>query len=135
MEIHLLRAEEALLENDIYVYFAPTINTMINFDSVPCTISTESSSYFDASIAWALQKNSPYKSLFNLFLTKIKENGQLQRLETKYISKTGQITCHEGDIKPIEFQVIFTAFVLLGIGVIIAISIAICEKTFKRLQI
>jgi ABC-type amino acid transport substrate-binding protein len=56
---------------------------MINFDSVPCTISTESSSYFDASIAWALQKNSPYKSLFNLFLTKIKENGQLQRLETK----------------------------------------------------
>ena len=117
-----------MLENNHYVYFGPTVNIMTNFDSVPCNVSTESSAYFEASIAWALQKESPYKQLFNFYLTKLKENGELQKLEVKYISKVEQSSCEKNDAKPIEFQVTFSAFIMLGVGFVIAISISICEK-------
>ena len=105
IEHTVYRAEALMLENNHYVYFGPTVNTMINFDSVPCNVSTESSAYFEAQVAWALQKDSPYRQLFNYYLTKLKENGQLQKLEVKYISKAKQISCAETDAKPIEFQV------------------------------
>ena len=78
--------KKALLDNK-NVYFGPEVNTIVNFNSVPCKVSTESNYYFEVSLGWALQKHSPYRSLFNFHLTKIKESGQMSRLTTKYISR------------------------------------------------
>ena len=78
--------KKALLDNK-NVYFGPEVNTIVNFNSVPCKVSTESNYYFEVSLGWALQKHSPYRSLINFHLTKIKESGQMSRLTTKYISR------------------------------------------------
>ena len=69
------------------MYFGPEINTVVGLASVPCNVTTKSTSYFEVSIAWALQKNSPIKPLINFHLTKIKESGQMSRFQTKYISR------------------------------------------------
>ena len=79
--------QEALLDNSKNVYFGAEINTLVNFDSVPCNVSTKSGDYFEASAGWALQKESPYRLLINFHLTKIKESGQMSRLTSKYISR------------------------------------------------
>ena len=79
--------QEALLDDSKNVYFGAEINTLVNFDSVPCNVSTKSGDYFEASAGWALQKESPYRLLINFHLTKIKESGQMSRLTSKYISR------------------------------------------------
>jgi hypothetical protein len=79
--------QEALLDDSKNVYFGAEINTLVNFDSVPCNVSTKSGDYFEASAGWALQKESPYRHLINFHLTKIKESGQMSRLTSKYISR------------------------------------------------
>ena len=93
--------EKALLEDDTKVYFGSEINSVVNMDAVPCNISTESENYFEVSIAWALQKNSPYRLLLNYQLTKIKEGGQISRLMDMYTSKY-KTSCPEDPAKPIE---------------------------------
>ena len=81
------KIEEALLDDGKNVFFGSEINTVVNFDSVPCNVSSESDDFFEVSLAWALQKESQYKQLFNFHLTKIKESGQMSRLTSKYVSR------------------------------------------------
>ena len=80
------KIEEALLDGK-NVYFGSEINTAVNFDSVPCNVSSKSDDFFEVSLAWALQKESQYRHLINFHLTKIKESGQMSRLTSKYVSR------------------------------------------------
>ena len=81
------KIEEALLDDGKNVFFGSEINTVVNFDSVPCNVSSKSDDFFEVSLAWALQKESQYRHLFNFHLTKIKESGQMSRLTSKYVSR------------------------------------------------
>ena len=98
---------------------------MVNYASVPCNVSTESVSYFRVSIAWALQKDSPLRPLFNFYLTKAKESGEINRLMTRYVPSK---VCYDSGFKPIAFQSIFTAFVMLSIGIALAMISSFVEK-------
>ena len=55
--------QKALLYDSKNVYFGSEINTVVNFDSVPCNVSSKSDDFFEVSLAWALQKESQYKKL------------------------------------------------------------------------
>ena len=77
--------EKALIENEKNVYFGSEIDTLTKFDSIPCLVSTNSDSYFGHPVAFALQKNSPYKYLINSQLTRMKESGQIKRIMQTHI--------------------------------------------------
>ena len=77
--------EKALIENEKNVYFGSEIDTLTKFDSIPCLVSTNSDSYFGHPVAFALQKNSPYKYLVNSQLTRMKESGQMKRIMKTHI--------------------------------------------------
>ena len=116
----------ALVNDGNLVYFGSEMNTAVTFDAVPCNVSTASDEYFTVSIAWALQKNSPLRSLLNYHLTKLKENGEIERLITKYTHT--DIVCEKSSATPIAFQSIFTSFVLLGLGIITSILFSTGER-------
>ena len=79
------KIEKALIENEKNVYFGSEIDTLTKFDSIPCLVSTNSDSYFGHPVAFALQKNSPYKYLVNSQLTRMKESGQMKRIMKTHI--------------------------------------------------
>lgn len=121
--------EKALIEDGNNVFFGPVTATLVNFVSVPCNVSAVSGDYFKVSIAWPTQKNFPFLASLNFHLTKIKETGQLERIMRKYLS-SHNVACESSDFKPIEIFNIFTAFLLLLVGVLFAVIAAVSEKCF-----
>jgi hypothetical protein len=122
--------EERLLKDSKLVYFGPQKGTAVTLPSVPCNITSMSPSYMKVSIAWAHQKGSPYVPLFNFHLTRIRETGQVIRTMTKYTGTGAGGSCNVSNFKPIVIQNIFTAFLTLLVGVVVALILLGVEKFF-----
>ena len=74
-----LVAEQIMLNDGKVVYFGPELAVTSLYSSVPCDIKYTSPPYFDVSLAWALQKNSPFLGLFNDRLNLFRETGMVDR--------------------------------------------------------
>lgn len=122
--------EARLLKDSNYVFFGPEVNVVVDFDSVPCNVSSDANAerYFEVSISWALQKDSQFTDFINFFLTNLKESGQINRLMARDVSSIESVQCPTELTKPIQIENIFTAFLIVGIGMFFAVLISIVEK-------
>ena len=114
------------------MYFGPYVSTLVTFPSVPCNVTSDSPDYFTVSIGWAFQKHSPFLQLFNYHLTKAKETGSVQRILNKYISRIENVQCVTSNFKEITIENIFTAFLILAIGIVVAFFATIGERIYKK---
>ena len=82
--------------------------------------------------AFAFQKNSSLKSLFNYGLLKMSENGEIKRIFIKHGFFTGQENKCEGTRKgkKLGFENILVIFILLGSGMLISILLLLLENAF-----
>ena len=85
--------------------------------------------FFQAGIAWAFQKNSPYLELFNFHIAAVRESGMVDRLTRETLStvRLKAKACEEnadstddggGQFEVIKLKNIMSAFAILfgGIG-------------------
>ncbi len=69
-------------------------------------------------LAFALQKDSPFLEIFNYFLLKMMEVGEIKRITEKYTTFSQECPNYSG--KPLGFNSCVTAFGLLCFGLAIA---------------
>ena len=81
-----------------------------------------------------LQKDSPFKELLNHFLTKFLEANLDQRFLNIYYPKFKGDVCPSLEGKPLGFNSCISAFLFLGIGIIITYLVLIGELILKRLS-
>ena len=80
------------------------------------------------STTWVFRKNSPLIDLFSYELNQLKETGVIGKIIGNYIDEDTPVFCETSSFKPIEYENIFTAFVLLVVGAILAIMAVVFER-------
>lgn len=93
----------------------------------PCSIVQVPSDYLVAGVAFMLTKNSTYTPIFNAQIQRLAEVGQIDRVQKKY---QRIMECPSESFKRIKYETIFTAFILLGIGVLAA-GVALSYERYK----
>ena len=123
-------AEQGILNKEGQVYF--DINSIIEpiFDNYPCNIIRLHKTYFHRSVALALQKHSPYLNLFGYNLRHYMESGIIANTETAKKNPKGMVTCSNDEMERIGYKTIFSAFVVFGAGLVLAIIYCILEYYF-----
>ena len=131
---------EGILREDPYaVYFGQEFMTEYEFQSLPCIIDSapDSEAYFDVGTSIALEKESPYVELFNYYLIDMRESGLVQRIINKYQHEKRPPKCSVASVassyKPIEWQNIFTAFFMLGLGILLA-AMTLCLEMYWEIR-
>lgn len=81
-------------------------------------------------LAFALQKHSPFLGVFNFYLKQMQEKGTLKQIKDKY--EIGTQLCPDLSGKPLEFGAVFTAFLLLAFGTLMALLILLVEKIVTK---
>ena len=83
--------------------------------------------------AFAFQKNSSLKNLFNYGLLKMTENGEIKRLFKKHGFLTGKENKCEGTRKgkKLGFENILVIFIVLGSGMLISVLLLLLENAFS----
>ncbi|XP_042230992.1 glutamate receptor ionotropic, delta-1-like [Homarus americanus] len=76
-------------------------------------------------IGFGLQKESPYKNLFNYVLTKMTQKGHLNRLKRKWWPNIDRNP--DPHYPTPGFNEVFTLFIILGAGTILAVVFLMCE--------
>ena len=86
-----------------------------------CEVITLPKKYNSKSIAFILQKDSPYLSLFNYYIDQLRENGALERIFKKW--EPLPPTCEDKTGEPLGFKNCLTSFLVMiiggGLGIII----------------
>ena len=128
--------EQKLLEDSKLVYFGQEFQTTLQFSSIPCNIVPTSKPYFQVSVSLAFPKGSPYVSLFNYAINNIRQTGQVDRItkSAQLLKPPPSCTVLGGtsSFKPIQYENIFTAFLLLGAGILVAaLSLYIERVSFQ----
>ena len=89
----------------------------------------------------ALRKNSPYTPFIRHVLLKLMESGQLQRIRDGYairayhICEQSLLQTEEDDGIALSYKKLFILFVIIGLGMILAIIMLIIEISNKRIKL
>ena len=75
--------------------------------------------------AFGFQKDSPFLPMFNFYLKEMREKGSLKKILDKYESPPQ--VCPDYNGKPLGFGAVFTAFGVLGLGVVAGIFLFLLE--------
>ena len=76
-------------------------------------------------IAFAFPKNSSLLQIFNMKILEMFENGEINRIISKYTLEMQN--CQDSKGKPLGFENISIIFVIIGFGVLISISLCLAE--------
>ena len=125
-------ANSALLDDDRLIFFWESDGGKIALDDYPCRITTAATSYFDNYVSFAFPKNSDLVGLFSEKILALKQSGQVEKVLDKYFGVKRRVTCSDKNFKEIKFENIFTAFLVLGVGVTSAWLVAFMELCLKR---
>ena len=93
---------------------------------INCEIVATTGKYNFKPIAYGFQKDSPFLSLFNYNLNKMKEKGSLKQIQDKYKPKP-QI-CPDYNGKSLGVSSVFTVFVVLIFGFGLSMILFVLEK-------
>ena len=86
-----------------------------------------------ADMAFALPHNSPYKDLINAALYRMIENGELTRIFIKH--KSQEPDCNTaGKGKPIGFENILLAFIILFGSIALSVCFCLMEVSFMNMK-
>ena len=106
----------------------PFTQVYFHFRQTDCDIISTPQNYDKGSTSYVLlQKDSPYRELFNYYIIRLKEGDLHQRPYDTYFPY------YEGDVcpglvgKPLGLKNCISAFLFLGIGIVAAILILIGE--------
>ena len=81
-------------------------------------------------IAYVIKKDSPYTNMFNYFLSKLQESGQLSRMWSKWKADVRK-DCFDNGATGLGIFNVLASFLVLGGAIIISASIIACERLFK----
>ena len=89
----------------------------------------------------ALRKDSPYTPFIQHIMLKMKESGQQQRITDEYAVKANHI-CQQSSLQSeddngiaLSYKKLFILFVIIGLGMILAIIMLIIEISNKRIKL
>ncbi|XP_050735872.1 glutamate receptor ionotropic, kainate 4-like [Eriocheir sinensis] len=108
-----------LLEESIYLYRY----------SSDCRLLQVGPRYLSMLSSFTFRKNLPYKQIFDQGITRILEGGVVDR-EIKRMQRIA--TCETNIIMPLRLENIFTALVILGVGILVSIILLLMEKLSMR---
>ena len=118
--------EPAVLKHKTSVVFTDAFSARL-WGNQPCKITSASTRYNKHSLAFPFQKNSPFLKVFDNVLNIMQETGSLQNTHRHIAQYKPLMVCDEKRDWSIGYQNIFSAFVIVGIGCIIAMLILMCE--------
>ena len=114
----------------------------VTWNEVPRNVvDVSSQAYIDVSIAWALQKHSPYLELFNFYIGILRDGGTIDKL-LKETHGHGQMSSSKsctaangisGQYEAIAMKNVIFAFAILASGLAVAPLFLYGEKFAKRL--
>ena len=81
-------------------------------------------------IAFAIKKNLPYTNMFNYFLSKLQENGQLSRMWLQWKADVPN-DCFNNGATGLGIFNVLTAFLVLGGSILVSGSIMYCERLLR----
>ncbi|XP_063591812.1 glutamate receptor 2-like [Penaeus indicus] len=80
----------------------------------------------------AFRRGSPYKEVFSRALLVLMDSGVTKKLMDKWQPKTS--LCQSMDIQPLTLTHVFTAFLLLGAGMLLSFGILAGEALYQNVQ-
>ena len=125
--------EEEIIKDDTSVFFAgsPTFE-MRSTENYPCKFTGSRNGYNQETSGYAFNKNSQYVDLFSYHITRIVQKG----LETEYANaKRISKVCGEemvSDFRAFSYKDVFSLFVILALGCLIAIVYSVLEYIYTR---
>ena len=122
-------ANDIIMEDDKMVYFWEKEGGKLNMDDYPCKITFAPKDYFKNYVSFAFPKGSPYVDLFSEKILAMKQSGQVEKILGHYLRAKDHVTCSNSNFKEIKFENIFTAFLALAVGILLAWIVAVAEKT------
>ena len=118
-------AEQIILNKERQVYFDITSHIEPSFDNYPCNIIRSPKTYFHRPVALALQKRSPYLKLISYKLRKYIEFGVIGNMDA--IKRSPLVICPNNEFEEIGYKTIFSAFIVFGVGLVLAVIYCIIE--------
>jgi len=128
------KLDETLMKDEKRIVFISSYYAEMYLQNYPCNIIKLKGAYLKGSTnALGFRPNSPYFKVFSHILVKIKNFGQWDLITTRKDENRITVSClaDQKDEITVGYQNIFSMFVLLGIGVIIAAAFSIVEWAHK----
>ena len=125
-------AEKVILEDHQKVYFDIINYVELAFESFPCEIIRSSNTYFHRSMALAFRKGSPYVKLFSSKIRQYKEYGLIDNMEGLKTNSKDNVLCTHDDVHELGYENIFSSFVFLGSGILLAMINFCVEYLFCK---
>ena len=118
--------QKSIDEDFAFIWTAETVENCCSEThiAVPATVT-------DLPIVFLMKKNCPYKNMFNYFLLKLEETGQLSRMYLSWKSNT-QKDCFSIEANSQGIFNVSTTFLVLGGAIVVSLSIMACEILLKR---
>ena len=107
-------------ENALYLFLFRSFKQYTD-----CKIIAIPAKYNFKPYAFGFQKDSPFLPMFNFYLKEMREKGSLKKILDKYESPPQ--VCPDYNGKPLGFGAVFTAFGVLGLGVVAGILLFLLE--------
>ena len=115
--------EEYLMKDSNKVLFGESPTVQFSYDGFPCEIVSAPSVYGRHSGAYAFTTESPYLRLFGYYISQVKQSGLLP----KYTKPDNSLCSSDEGYSPLSYSNIFSAFVVCGIGLALALLYSIFE--------
>ena len=113
----------------MYLYYTVAINLP---EYKKCLIDDTKFELNTIDIAFTFAKESPYKHMFDEAMSKMKENGEMQRIFMKHSEKNRK--CEENDeVKSLGIGNILVVFIFLGCGICFSIISFMVEVIAKKI--
>ncbi|XP_040567416.1 glutamate receptor U1 [Lepeophtheirus salmonis] len=122
---------EILATNKKYVYLGEEFTMLTQTKDYPCRLQASSLDLGRLDLGWIYKRNFEYREFFEYQLKKLKETGMIDRewklLQIKVKSRLCHYKNKNNDFMPIIIQQIVLIFIILGIGILLALIILLFE--------
>ena len=121
--------EETILKRKTNVVLTDAFSARL-WGNRPCKITTAPSRYNKHSLAYPFKKNSPFLKVFDNVLNIMQETGTIQNTQRHVVQYKPLTVCDKKRDWSIGYENIFSAFVIVGSGCIIALLVWLFELLF-----
>ena len=122
--------EAAILRDKTNVVFTDPLSANL-WANYPCKITSTKQRYSEHSIAYPFKKNSTFIKVFDNALNKLMETGSLKSIHRHKLKFKPLSNCDEEREFSLGYQNILTAFVVSGVGLLIATMIMVLERLYS----
>ena len=95
-----------------------------------CSLAIIPKHIVEDTVAWPMKKNSPYRKMFNYYLSKLHESGHLSRMWALWEADQPE-DCFAVGVSGLGISNVLTAFLALGGALFLSLSILCCERLHR----